>query len=115
MCHQVVDLVQGALEGRGMVTASITMLPEITLKIRPPRALAVPYPLGFPLGEANQPELQRRILRELLGLTGRSDVPFIVKSELRAQYVLENIFSYEKSISTHKSSLDILLDDTLST
>lgn len=58
-----------------MVTASITLLPEITRKIRPPRALAVPYPLGFPLGEARNPGLQRRVLRELLRLTGENRVP----------------------------------------
>ncbi len=75
MCPQTVGLVQGALEERGIVTASITILPEITAKVRPPRALEVPYDLGFPLGEANRPELQRRILEEMLALLDRSDVP----------------------------------------
>ena len=60
-----------------MVTASITLLPEITRKIRPPRALAVPYPLGFPLGEAGNPGLQLRVLRQLLRLTGENDVPVL--------------------------------------
>jgi len=53
------------------------MLPDITRKIRPPRALAVPYPLGFPLGEPNDPGLQVAILRELLGLLDRIDVPVL--------------------------------------
>ena len=57
------------------------MLTEITEKIRPPRALAVPYPLGFPLGEANNRELQTEILRQLLALLERNDVP--VLEELR--------------------------------
>ena len=65
-----------------MVTASISMLPEITRKVRPPRALEVPYPLGFPLGRPNDPGLQRRILQALLSLTSRSDVP--VAGELAA-------------------------------
>ncbi len=77
MCVQTVGLVQGELERRGVVTASITILPEITRKIRPPRALAVPYPLGFPLGEAQNPGLQRRVLRELLSLTGEDRVPVL--------------------------------------
>jgi hypothetical protein len=53
------------------------MLPEITATIRPPRALAVPYPLGFPLGEARNPELQTAILRQLLALVERDDVPVL--------------------------------------
>jgi hypothetical protein len=57
------------------VTASITMLPEITARVRPPRALAVPYLLGYPLGEPGNRELQTRILRALLALALRSDVP----------------------------------------
>ena len=75
MCHQTVGLAQAELERSGIVTASITMLPEITARIGVPRALEVPYPLGFPLGEANNPELQRRILWQLLALTTRDDVP----------------------------------------
>jgi len=56
------------------------MLPEITAKIRPPRALSVPYPLGFPLGRPGDRTLQTRILRELLELTARGEVPSIVPS-----------------------------------
>lgn len=72
---------QAELERRGIVTASITLLPEITRKIRPPRALEVPYPLGFPLGEADNPELQRAVLRALMALTWRDEVPVIVGFE----------------------------------
>ncbi len=77
MCHQTVGLVGAELERRGVVTASISLLPEITRKIRPPRALEVPYPLGYPLGQPNDPPLQRRILRALLRLTSRDDVPLV--------------------------------------
>ncbi len=77
MCHQTVGLVQGELEGRGVATASITMLPELTRKIRPPRSLAVPWALGYPLGQAHRPELQRAVLAALLGLLERRDVPLI--------------------------------------
>ena len=74
---QTVGLAQATIEERGIPTASITMLAEITEKIRPPRALAVPYPLGFPLGEANNPELQTEVLRQLLALLERNDVPVL--------------------------------------
>jgi hypothetical protein len=57
------------------VTASITMLPEVTRKVRVPRALAVPYPLGYPLGPPDDPAQQRRILLALLALAEARDVP----------------------------------------
>ena len=77
MCHQTVGLVQAQLEQRGIATASLTMMPEITRRIGPPRALAVPYPLGFPLGEAGAPELQRGILLALLSLCLQTKVPVL--------------------------------------
>ena len=72
MCHQTVGLVQAQLEHEGIVTASLSTMPEITKKIRPPRALAVPYPLGFALGEAGAHELQRKILTALLLLCSQA-------------------------------------------
>ena len=74
---QTVGLAQAEIEKRGIPTASITMLPDITRRIRPPRALAVPYPLGFPLGEANNPDLQTEILLALMELLDRDDVPVL--------------------------------------
>jgi len=60
------------------------MLAKITEKIRPPRALAVPYPLGFPLGEANNRELQTEILRQLLALLERNDVPVLERLRVKS-------------------------------
>ncbi len=59
------------------MTASVTMLPEITAAVRPPRALSVPWPLGFPLGAPGDAKLQRQVLLRLLGLLDRDDVPLI--------------------------------------
>ncbi len=77
MCHQAVGLVAAALEARGIVTVSVTMMPEVTRKVRPPRALAVPYPLGFPLGRPHDAPGQRRVLEAMLALAGRLDVPVL--------------------------------------
>ncbi len=65
------------MERRGIVSASITLLPEITRRVGVSRALELPYPLGLPLGEANAPKLQRAVLRSLLDLVLRDDVPVI--------------------------------------
>ena len=71
MCHQAVGLVQAELERRGIRTASITMLPEVTAAVRPPRVLSVPFVLGYPLGRPLDAPLQRQILRELLLLAAQ--------------------------------------------
>ena len=62
MCHQSVGLVQSVIERRGIPTVSISLLPEITERVRPPRALVVERPLGFPLGEPNDPAVQTRMM-----------------------------------------------------
>ncbi len=54
------------------------MLPEITSKVGVPRALEVPWPLGFPLGAPHDTALQREVLVRLLGLTDRSEAPVMV-------------------------------------
>ncbi|MCU0234133.1 MAG: hypothetical protein MUE90_08925 [Thermoanaerobaculales bacterium] len=74
---QTVGLAQQVIEARGIATASITLLADVTRRIRPPRALAVPYPLGFPLGEPNDPGLQTTVLHALLALLARDDVPVL--------------------------------------
>ena len=55
----------------------MTLLREITVKVRPPRALAVPWPLGFPLGAPDDAALQRKVLMQLLALLLREDVPVL--------------------------------------
>ena len=68
MCHQTVGLIAGELERRGIATTSVTMLREVTKKVRTPRALAVPYAFGYPLGKPDDPALQTRILRAAFAL-----------------------------------------------
>ncbi len=62
MCHQSVVLVQSVLEKAGITTVSVTLLTEVTCRVAPPRALAVDRPLGYPLGEPNNPDLQKSIM-----------------------------------------------------
>jgi hypothetical protein len=74
---QTVGLAQQIIEERSIPTVSITLLEGVTRLIRPPRALSVPYPLGFPLGEPGDADLQTSILRALLALVSRTDVPVL--------------------------------------
>jgi hypothetical protein len=77
MCHQSVGLIQRTIEHKGMTTVSLSLLREITEKIRPPRALFVPYPLGYPLGAPNVQALQTNIMLAAFALLARTDCPVL--------------------------------------
>jgi hypothetical protein len=77
MCHQSVGLIQRAIEYAGITTVSLSLLREITEKIQPPRALYVPFPLGYPLGEPNNVELQMRVMQAAFALLSRNDTPVL--------------------------------------
>lgn len=77
MCNQSVGLIQRAIEYAGIATVSISLLREITERLQPPRALFVPFPLGYPLGEPNNIELQMRILHAAFALLARTDIPVL--------------------------------------
>ncbi len=68
MCNQAVSLVAAELERNGIATVALALLREIVERVRPPRALFVPFPLGFPLGRPDDPELQRRVIEAALAL-----------------------------------------------
>ena len=67
------------LEERGLATTVIaSVLPQVE-KTRPPRAVFVPFMLGRPLGEPNDPAFPRRVLLQALRLLERSDGPVILE------------------------------------
>ena len=72
MCNQAVSLIAAELEQRGIATTCIVLLKEIAEKVRPPRALFVPFPLGFPLGKPHDPEGQRHVIEAALSLLERN-------------------------------------------
>ena len=67
-CHQAAGLLQSIIEKQGIPTVSISLLMEVTKQVEPPRVLAVDRPLGFPLGEPHNPQLQTRIMLAALEL-----------------------------------------------
>lgn len=62
MCNQAVSLVAATIEQHGIGTVAIQLLREIAERVRPPRALLVPFPHGYPLGAPNDAALQKRVL-----------------------------------------------------
>ena len=67
------------LEERGLPTVAIGLVRPQIEKTRPPRGLWVPFMLGRPLGEPNDPAFQRRVLLQALRLLERSDGPVILE------------------------------------
>ena len=65
------------LEAHGVATTSISMVREHTEKVKPPRALFVPFPFGYALGRPNDPELQHRVLRAALDLLAEPAGPVL--------------------------------------
>ncbi|UCG38011.1 MAG: hypothetical protein JSV00_07355 [bacterium] len=65
------------LEDEGLSTTQISLVREHTLRIRPPRALWVPFELGRPLGPPGEPEIQARVLRAALQLLERPSGPVL--------------------------------------
>ena len=56
------------LESDGLATVVVALVREHAEAMRPPRALWVPYELGRPFGEPDNPALQRQILGAALAL-----------------------------------------------
>ncbi len=66
MCSQAVSLMAAEVERRGISTVAIVLLREVAEKVRPPRALFVPFRHGFPLDTPGDPERQRAVIEAML-------------------------------------------------
>ncbi len=53
----------------------IALVPQHAERMRPPRALAVPFELGRPLGKPDDPAFQRRVLKAALSLLTQTGKP----------------------------------------
>ena len=67
------------LEDEGIPTVGISLIRTHTEKMKPPRALAVPFELGRPFGPPNEPDFQRRVLAMALGLFEGSRSPPVLE------------------------------------
>jgi D-proline reductase (dithiol) PrdB len=76
VCHRTVVMVQREIEMRGIPTVLITVSPEVSAQMRPPRAL---YPKGFKIGNSlgrpGMRELQRAVLKDALQLLSENTRP----------------------------------------
>ncbi|MFQ6029060.1 MAG: hypothetical protein ACE5Q6_16395 [Dehalococcoidia bacterium] len=56
------------LEEHGLATVSIALVREHAEKVKPPRALFVPFYFGFALGKPDDPQFQHRVIADALEL-----------------------------------------------
>ena len=68
MCNQAVGLVAAELERQGISTVAIQLLREVAERVRPPRALLVPFPHGYPMDVPGDRERQLAVLEAALEL-----------------------------------------------
>ncbi len=77
------------LEEEGLATTQISLIKKHTETIKPPRALWVPFDLGRPLGEPNDPDFQARVLSAALDLLNEKEGPILSDYPEEAAYMAE--------------------------
>ena len=68
MCPQTVGLVQKACEENEIICSTISIIDEISRKLKIIRYLSVPFELGYPLGEPDDFDNQKDICKRALDL-----------------------------------------------
>jgi hypothetical protein len=61
-----VGLVAAELERQGISTVAIQLLRSVAEKVRPPRALVVPFRHGYPLGKPDDAKQQQAVIAAAL-------------------------------------------------
>jgi len=79
MCNQSVGLIASVIEKAGIPTVALSLLREISEKVKPPRTLFVPFPMGYPLGRLGDPDLQTQIVIAGLNLLKESEALPLIK------------------------------------
>ncbi|MFA5884988.1 MAG: hypothetical protein WDA60_14145 [Acidimicrobiia bacterium] len=68
MCTRTVCVLAHVLEAHGIATVALVSVEALARRMRPPRALAVGFPLGRPLGRPDDAPFQHAVLRAAFDL-----------------------------------------------
>jgi len=82
MCNQAVSLVAAELERHSISTVAIQLLKQVAERVRPPRALVVPFKHGYPLDQPNDAARQMAVIEAALQLLEIKDIPPPILREL---------------------------------
>ena len=72
------SVIARVLEEAGLATVSIALVKEHAAKVKPSRALFVPFPYGYPLGKPDDPQFQHRVIAAALELLHYPQGPVLV-------------------------------------
>ena len=72
-------LVAAELERRGIATVAIQLLRFVAERVRPPRALCVPFRHGYPLDAPGDPVRQHAVIEAALRLLEREGSPPVLE------------------------------------
>jgi hypothetical protein len=75
-------VIQREIENAGVATVSVSLVREFTEKVRPPRALWVPFPFGRPLGAPGNTKVQRQVIMKAFSLLSATRGPLIAEFTL---------------------------------
>ena len=106
-------MIQREIEQAGVATVSLSLVKEFTERIRPPRALWVPFPFGRPLGAPGNPGIQTEVLLSALALLEHADPPVLQEFRLREED--ERLDARWQSVGRHCGPDGCRLDDALAT
>ena len=68
MCPQAVGLIQKSCEENNIICSTISIIDEITQRLKIKRYLSVPYALGYPLGQTKNFNEKKENIKKLLNL-----------------------------------------------
>jgi hypothetical protein len=68
-----------ALEENGLPTTTLVLVKEHAQRVKPPRALFVPFPYGYALGRPNDPAFQHRVIAAALDLFKATSAPVLAE------------------------------------
>jgi hypothetical protein len=68
-----------AIEEVGLPTTTIVLIKEQAQRVKPPRALFVPFPFGFALGNPDDPPFQHKVLAAALNLLSAKSAPVLAE------------------------------------
>ncbi|HEV8702432.1 MAG TPA: hypothetical protein VGV60_14255 [Candidatus Polarisedimenticolia bacterium] len=84
MCTQAVGLAAAELERQGIATVAIQLLRHVAERVRPPRALCVPFRHGYPLDAPGDPARQMAVIEAALRLLEETEARPPVLRDFRA-------------------------------
>ena len=67
------------LEEAGLPTTAVVLIKEHAQRVKPPRALFVPFPFGFAFGNPDDPPFQHKVLAAALDLFDAPSVPVLAE------------------------------------